>query len=106
MMFDYFEPWPDCPLDGYLDDYKEASADGERHAHLLISNNGPGWGHHSHEKGEQAHRHEEMEQEAVPLALVFIQCAECLMAYATEAKPGESVCPDCGGVTQLFETEE
>ena len=40
------------------------------------------------------------------LVLVLIPCGACGIDYLTEAVEGEHVCPDCGGITQLFEVEE
>ena len=35
--------------------------------------------------------------------MALIPCGQCGITYGTEAKAGPSVCPDCGGTTELFE---
>lgn len=37
------------------------------------------------------------------MEIIFIPCGECGEVYGTEAKEGQSVCPSCGGITQLLE---
>lgn len=59
MILEIFEPWPDCPLDGNLKDYKESEHEG-KHAHLVFDDHlGPGWCHHAHEDGDISHLHED-----------------------------------------------
>ena len=41
-----------------------------------------------------------------PLEIVLITCTKCGTVYGTEAKPGESICPSCGGTARLIEIPE